>query len=197
MAAPSFHKQRNHYDPDNGLHGDCYRTCLAILLGLLPEEVPNFNDGTADAEQADRSASAWLARRGLGLVTYTVPGTIEDLPGIMREVACRNTGAHYVLSGRSRTGVNHVVIARNDEIVWDPSLTEAGIVGPMSGDPELGFMFEFLGFAGGIAADPTGYRIAGLVEELHGKLDLLHRQADGILDAVRPQRGIPERREAA
>jgi hypothetical protein len=160
MAAPLFHKQVNRHDPANGLHGDCYRTCIAALCSLAPEEVPNFNDGVANADQADRSAYAWLAKRGLSMVTYTVPGAIGDLPGIMREVADRNPGAHYILSGRSKTGVNHAVIAFEDEIVWDPSLTDAGIVGPMSDDPKLGFMFEFLGFAGGVAAAATERRTA-------------------------------------
>ena len=40
-----------------------------------------------------------------------------------------NPGVYYMLSGESRTGCNHVVIALDDEIVWDPSLDDSGIIG--------------------------------------------------------------------
>ena len=209
MAAPGFHKQLNRHDPDGGVFGDCYRTCIAILCGLHPGEVPNFGTGgTATQADADREAATWLADRGMGLITHTVTGTIGGLPDIMRGMTCQTPGVHYILSGQSRTGVNHSVIACDAKIVWDPSLTDAAIVGPMSDDCEWGFIIEFLVFAGGVASSAAERRIAGLVRERDELLELLHRQTSGILDAVRPGQavlrdaavlllGLPDRREAA
>jgi hypothetical protein len=39
-------------------------------------------------------------------------------------------GLPYIFSGTSRTGVNHAVIGQGDQIIHDPSLTDAGIIGP-------------------------------------------------------------------
>jgi hypothetical protein len=148
-----FHKQLVRHDPANGRHGDCYRTALACLLGLRPDEVPHFADEAATKGQSfQRKAGEWLADRGLALVRQWYPGGIADLPGILCRVACENTGSYYLVTGRSPTGVNHVVIARNHRIVWDPHPDDVGLVGPCFDDPALGFLVEFLGVLGGAPA---------------------------------------------
>jgi hypothetical protein len=42
-----------------------------------------------------------------------------------------NPGVFYLLGGQSRTDCGHSVVCLDDAIIWDPSLTDAGIVGPM------------------------------------------------------------------
>jgi|HubBroStandDraft_1064217.scaffolds.fasta_scaffold109856_3 hypothetical protein len=123
-------KQRNHHRPAEGVYGDCFRTVIASMLELEPEEVPHENRELGDGEQ-DTLMNVWLAGRGLRFVQVPYAVDPEDAMGIMAEMY---PGLLYVLGGRSRTGVNHFVICRDREIVSDPSLTDAGIVGRCDDD---------------------------------------------------------------
>lgn len=49
---------------------------------------------------------------------------------VLDHIAHFHKGIHHLFSGTSKTNADHVVIARDGEIVHDPSLTDAGIVGP-------------------------------------------------------------------
>jgi hypothetical protein len=149
----TFHKQLNLHDPENGLFGDCFRTALACLCGLLPEQVPNFFGGifAEDDDAPEDALKEWLASRGLSLVQQAMIGTIKDLPKILKTVGARdNPGIYYLLSGQSRIGCDHTVICRDGEIVWDPSLTDSGIIGPLKGTDQ--FLIEFLAVYGGAPA---------------------------------------------
>jgi len=123
------HKQRNRHRPEEGIYGDCHRTCLAMLLDLEPEEVPNF------AEQAPNQwvefhalFEDWLSKRGLA--TFTIP--FDAAPeAVLQHMRIMNPGVFYILGGMSRSEVGHSVVALNDHIIADPSLTDSGIVGPM------------------------------------------------------------------
>ena len=146
----TFHRQLLRHDPASGIIGDCYRTAIACLFNMDPADVPHFMQGRA-GPPGMRDANTWLAERGYSLVRQRHPGGIEDLLGIMRRIACDNTGSYYLLTGRSAIGCNLVVIW-NDKIVWDPSPDAVGIVGPAFGNPAVGFIVEFLGVRGGAVA---------------------------------------------
>ena len=121
------HKQLFRHDPDSGVYGDCFRTTLACLLDLAPADVPHFMDGVDSGKDGTEAANKWLAQRGLTLISIPYQGELEQ---ILSTIAQLNPGIHYLLCGKSRTGCNHSVICRGDQIVWDPSLDDAGIVGP-------------------------------------------------------------------
>ena len=57
---------------------------------------------------------------------------------VLATIGYCNPGIVYLLSGYSRTGCAHAVVCRDDKIVHDPSLTDAGIVGP---HPDTGFFW--------------------------------------------------------
>lgn len=119
------HKQLFRHKPAEGMWGDCARTVIACMLDLEPEAVPHQQYEVADGEQ-DRFLNEWLATRGLRLVQ--VP--YDDEPeAIMKVMASMYPGLTYLIAGTSKTGVNHFCIAKDDAIIWDPSLTNAGIVG--------------------------------------------------------------------
>ena len=126
-----FHKQLYRHDPDNGVWGDCFRTAIACLLDLQPEEVPHVCDG-GEGDDSDGTAMAamrdWLAPRGLGLFSLVYEG--GKVRHVLRTVGRMNPGLPYLLMGTSRTGVNHNVICQDDQIIWDPSLSDSGIIGP-------------------------------------------------------------------
>lgn len=121
------YKQLFRHDP-GGIQGDCYRTAIGCLLDLPPAYVPHFyrNADISDAE-GKRHANAWLAERGLALISLGL--TLPD-PLDLTFMALGSPGLYYLLSGRSRNGTNHVVVCCGGEIVHDPALDESGIVGP-------------------------------------------------------------------
>lgn len=138
-------KQLNRHDPENGVLGDCYRTAIACLLDLKPEEVPHVHEhvGAMNMQDQQDMMAAWLRERGLVEVNVPLAGGAELTPEIALECMERwSGGTHYMLTGYSRTGCNHVVICKGREIVWDPSLTDAGIVGPAD---DGYYWFAFLG----------------------------------------------------
>ena len=123
-------KQRYMHDPANGIFGDCYRTCLAVLLDLDRDDVPHFvNNMEPDAwkESIQPRYDTWLLEHA-GLVEIAIPYDC-DADGVLALQQVLNPTVYYMLAGRSRTGCNHVVICKGDKIVCDTSLNEAGIVG--------------------------------------------------------------------
>ena len=125
-----FNKQLYRHDPDNGVWGDCHRTAIACLLNLEPEQVPHFGRNGAPAETFHRRVDVFLRCCGLDTFAVLYPGetSLEDVLATQGHLNPRNL---YMLGGTSRTGCNHTVICRGGEIIWDPSLDDSGIIGPM------------------------------------------------------------------
>lgn len=123
-------KQLNLHDPANGVWGDCYRTAIACLLDLRPEEVPHLNEdtGAGDMADQDRKMAAWLGERGL--TVFSFPMGDAPIDTILTCLDSWNHGQRFMLTGTSTTGCNHVVICKDKAIEWNTSLTGAEIVGP-------------------------------------------------------------------
>ena len=126
------HKQLFLHDPDNGVWGDCYRTAFACLLDIEPERVPHFCHEGVPAEIANGLLGEWLKRRRLTYFQVLYPGEY-GLKEILTTMENVNPDVYYILGGKSKSGVAHVVICCNDEIVHDPSRNNNGIVGPDEG----------------------------------------------------------------
>lgn len=100
-------------------HGDCTRACIASVLELPLEEVPDphwpegvtFKPGTPESETAVKKMYQvwldWLAKYNLALISV--------LPGgwLYRD-------SYYIAGVQSPRGPHHVV-AQGERIVWDPS----------------------------------------------------------------------------
>lgn len=124
------HLQLNAHDPDAGVYGDCFRTCLGCLLDLPPSEVPDFHGGTGDAQRD--LARGWLAPQGLTLIDVPFDGTIS-LPVLLASAGLRSgPDCHFIVMGRSPRGIDHVVIADPQGVVHDPRgcVPEAALAGP-------------------------------------------------------------------
>jgi hypothetical protein len=121
-------KQLFRHRPAEGIIGDCHRTAIACLLDLAVEAVPHF--GAVHWESpADFSGAfeRWLQEQGFRTVVIVYDCPLEQ---VLACIGSQNKGAYYILGGMSRTGVNHSVLGCGGEIAWDPSLDDAGIVGP-------------------------------------------------------------------
>ena len=122
-----FAKQLFRHRPDDGVYGDCFRTVIACILELDPAEVPHEHRKMADGEFT-AFYDDWLHKRGIRMLRVAI--STEDIAHALSCAKSFSDGLPYIFSGTSRTGVNHAVIGRDDAIIHDPSLTDAGIVGP-------------------------------------------------------------------
>lgn len=124
-----FYKQLHLHDPENRVFGDCDRTSIACLLNKHPSEVPHWGRHFDDAPTYNKIKREYLESQGLILVQVVYSGE-TPLVDVLKSVGGSNPGVYYLLTGTSRTGVNHVVICRDGEIAHDPSIDDSGIVGP-------------------------------------------------------------------
>lgn len=84
--------------------GNCFAACLASVLELPLEQVPNFMDeGTGWYDRYND----WLAGRNLRIFTYR--GDLKP-----------PTGYAILGAGSPRFNGMHAVVTHNGEIVWDP-----------------------------------------------------------------------------
>lgn len=126
-----FAKQRLLHKPEEGQYGDCFRTALACMLNLAPEEVPHFLHDDPSSEVFWSRANEWLLARGLKL--FNVPFK-ADLDDVLATMKAQNPGVYYLLAGESPRGTAHQVIALDDAIIHDPHPDGGGLVGPVPYD---------------------------------------------------------------
>lgn len=122
------HKQLFRHDPDNGVYGDCWRATVACLLRLPVEAVPHVCNGPDDGKATERMRG-FLDSQNCALIQIPFNSDLS-LDQVLEYVGSASGGMHWCLMGTSRTGCNHVVICKGNEIVHDPSITQSGIVGP-------------------------------------------------------------------
>ncbi len=122
MTTPERHyyKQLHRHDPDEGLIGDCWRTCIANLLGLKPQQVPHFlEDHWQDGHGGDAyivATKAWLAKRNLQIVEICLDAYDPN--------GTRHFGdALYILGGQTdESGIGHVCIGKGHfQVVHNPA----------------------------------------------------------------------------
>lgn len=111
------------HDPTNNQHGDCMRACIASLLDLPREAVPNFAQLDADGE-----GNFWLLLaefcRQHGYSFVTIQGRFVWAEDVI----------YHVISGPSPRikGGHHAVVGRNGQVFFDPHPSRAGLAGDPS-----------------------------------------------------------------
>lgn len=125
------HKQLLKHEPDKGIMGDCYRTAVACLLDLPPDDVPHFyaNENKSDPE-VRKELQNWLVkehRLGIAAVYFNCQLSITE---VMEFVGRWNPGLYYLFSGGSERDTFHVVVCRDGKMVHDPHPSGAGLIGP-------------------------------------------------------------------
>lgn len=123
-----FHKQRILHDPDNGKYGDCFRTALACLLDMEPEDVPHFMHGAPEAEEFWAIVDEWLNDNGYSLFTVAYSSGLELVQKGMKN---QNPGLLYLIAGTSPRGTTHQCIGFEDQVIHDPHPEGGGLVGPV------------------------------------------------------------------
>lgn len=109
-----------------GIYGDCFRTCIAILLNMDAADVPHFVEQAYHAGQdfnsryADNLARRWLRERGYALMSVVFHASAQD-----EHIRDLTDGMPYMLTGRSPRypDVCHCVIAQGGlNAVWCPTV---------------------------------------------------------------------------
>lgn len=109
-------RQLKLHDPDNGVLGSCWATCIAMVLGLDPEDVPNF----VESDDWWGVTTAWLEARGYTLIE--VRGDAVMVPA---------EGAVLIASGPSPRDVQHSVVdvwTQGHWVEYDPHPSDAGLL---------------------------------------------------------------------
>lgn len=124
-------KQLNRHRPLEGIWGDCHRTAIAAVLDMDAADVPHFMDKGIDGDAGHDLVELWLQVQGICTINVVFPGS-TPLDDLLTTIANTNRRSHpvFILGGQSKTGCNHSVVCCDGEIVCDPSLDDAGIVGP-------------------------------------------------------------------
>lgn len=118
------------HNPAEGRYGDCYRTCIAILLGLDAVEVPHFVEYSIldakstreDTNTTAKLAREWLAQRGQTLLCVNFGA---DTPGWCVEEW--TAGLPFILSvNGSHPNTSHAVIGQMVDgalrCIWCPTV---------------------------------------------------------------------------
>ena len=119
-------KQLFRHDPDNGVYGDCHRTCYAIILNKNADQVPHFCNG--EGNWIDK-VNKYNKEEGIQTITI-VFSEYTEITAILISLEYMNPEIPYILSGTSKNNTNHSVVGGLGEILCDPSLDDSGIVGP-------------------------------------------------------------------
>lgn len=126
-------KQLIGHNPDDDRWGDCYRTCVAVIVDMEAGDVPHFCDGGVD--DGAQKCRAWLGLLGFTYFTcYYL--TNVSLGEILRTHEHLNPGVPYILTGAGPRGCNHSVVCVGGEIVCDPYTggpNPEALVGPANG----------------------------------------------------------------
>ena len=94
-----------------GEGGNCFATCVAMILNLSIEEVPNF----VVEEDWWENFQKWLVERNMFAIEIDSKGGMRPLP----------TGVHAILTGPADRGLSHSVIGEyagtNEEglLMWN------------------------------------------------------------------------------
>lgn len=122
-------KQQFRHKPDEGIFGDCHRTAIAVILGVDPLELPHEHR-KMDGDEFSAMYDQWLSDHGVQRISVPFPGEGLTVDQALAVPMNWNASLPCIFGGTSRTGVNHSVVVLGGKIFCDPSLTDAGIVGP-------------------------------------------------------------------
>lgn len=132
LLTQQYQKFRQH-DPENGMFGDCHRTCMAMLLGCDRDKIPNFGEHYLDMEKWDEMLNGFLDSLGLFEVNIAFKfdeGTTFDEARTHFVYIARNQP--FLMGGTSINGTNHSIAIDCDGKVFDPQGRSPALIGPSS-----------------------------------------------------------------
>ena len=137
----------------NGWAGNCWQTCVAIVLGVDPDLLPpqaecDLYTTNADGSRGDRVKGtpyyqmhlrAYLRKHhGLAYVELHEVAEVFEALAVVDDRLHMLTGP--TVRSASLGGLHHVVVARRGKMVWDPHPSRAGL---LAEDNHWAFLVSF------------------------------------------------------
>src|ERR1051325_5153699 len=97
--------------------GNCFAACVASILELRIDDVPNFKQPADHSQEWWFQWQRWLEVRNLAFVGW--PNPISDDPQCVADIL-RGYSICTVRYEYSWGCINHAVVCRDGEIVWNP-----------------------------------------------------------------------------
>ena len=94
-------------------HGNCLQACIASVLELELDDVPNFMERRGDLWQ--EAVKDFLARFDLDFIDIAVQSEVYVPSGF------------HLIAGESQRGLFHSVVGLNGRLVHDPHPSRAGL----------------------------------------------------------------------
>lgn len=116
------------HDPTRGLYGDCFKCCLASVLELPYEDVPNFFAYPGEDPWPGWDACIeWLDQRGLFLFYQSLRADALDSMLVRRWL-----NGHHLMFGRAKglPDSSHCVVALRGREVFNPHPNRSLVFGP-------------------------------------------------------------------
>lgn len=125
----------------NGWAGNCWQTCVAMLLDVDPETLPSQAECDLSETNEDgtrgglvRDSPVYGTRLGVFLRKHFSLAYHElHMPAEAYSPLRVASGTLHMLTGRTvrsagMRGMRHVVVARDGEMIWDPHPSRAGLL---------------------------------------------------------------------
>jgi hypothetical protein len=126
-AAIPRHQQAFRHKPDEGQVGDCYRTCVACILGIERDAVPHPHRLTDENFSQVAAMREWLLSRGQALTLIPFKASPDEVLMTMERFA---PATPFIMTAMSANRVGHCVVCLGGRIIHDPSIDQSGIIGP-------------------------------------------------------------------
>lgn len=108
--------QTEYHSPEKGTRGNCAQACVASILGLTLDEVPNFIENNQDSSSFWQSLMDFFLTKGYCLLRF------KNTPDFVKP------NCLYLATGKTSLGVDHMVIRQADELVHDPSYFKSDLL---------------------------------------------------------------------
>ena len=103
----------------DGKQGNCMSACIASLMGITIDDVPNFFEISNNDKEWWIELRKWLATHHFGIMTINFEqGWAERFNG------------YLIVSGISQRDIFHATIWKNGKMVHDPHSSKSGIKKP-------------------------------------------------------------------
>lgn len=124
----TMQSQRFRHRPDEGIWGDCHRTCIANILAIDPDQVPHEHRYMSGEEFRDQM-NEYLSTVGLSAVAMWWPAQISQVLTTHRNL---NPSVYFILSGTTPREAVHSVLCIGGVVAKNPSLDDNNdLVAPM------------------------------------------------------------------
>lgn len=117
-------KQLITHHPEFDDFGDCFRTCVAMILDKsCPSEVPHFYNFKADKDklvEANKAIDRYFESQGLVNIHISMTGSIS-FQQLMDHTKKNYSGLHFIVTVRLARGEgNHCIVCQNGQVIADP-----------------------------------------------------------------------------